>query len=237
MEKVVWSRIDRLAKKVKAINYLGGKCICCGEDSIFKLCFHHNDKNEKEENLNVLKYKRWTLIEKELLKCSLVCHNCHMKIHFQNGSDKNRRNINKKTFLKYKNKYKCERCGYDDNNSSLDFHHIDKDDKDFLCSDLSITYFNIEDLTNKIENELDKCIILCKNCHFYEHSDIEFYYKYKDLIIKKSLNIREIQPKIDRNKVKEMYESGMKQIEIAKYFNAGRGTISDIIKNLKNNEE
>ena len=61
---------------------------------------------------------------------------------------------------------------------------------------------------------------------------MEFYDKYKDLIIKKSLNIKEIQSKIDRNEVKKMYEGGMKQIEIANYFNAGRGTISDIIKNL-----
>ena len=39
--------------------------------------------------------------------------------------------------------------------------------------------------------------------------------------------------KIDRNKVNELYTSGTKQIEIAKYFGATKGTISNIIKELK----
>lgn len=33
--------------------------------------------------------------------------------------------------------------------------------------------------------------------------------------------------------VDELYESGMKQIEISKYFNASKGTISDILKKYK----
>jgi hypothetical protein len=65
-----------------------------------------------------------------------------------------------------------------------------------------------------------------------EHSDVEFYEKNKDAIIYKSLNLREIQPKVDRNKVKDLYESGVKQIEISKILNTRKSTISGIIKEL-----
>lgn len=98
---------------------------------------------------------------------------------------------------------------------------------------LGIQYNSLEDLTNKIEDELNKCQIICKNCHALKHSDLEFYEKYKDEIEKKSKNLKEVQPKIDRKKVKELYDNGIKQVDIAKYFKAKKGTISGIIKEIK----
>ena len=43
-------------------------------------------------------------------------------------------------------------------------------------------------------------------------------------------NYKEIQNKIDRDKVYKMYDSGMKQVEISKHFNVTKSTISKIIK-------
>jgi len=40
------------------------------------------------------------------------------------------------------------------------------------------------------------------------------------------------QSKISREIVYKMYTDGIKQIEIAKYFNASKGTISNIIKKM-----
>ena len=225
-------KIDRYAKKFKAITILGGKCEFCGENNFFKLEFHHLDSEKKEFNLNEIRGGRWSIIESEIKKCSLLCRNCHNEFHY-NDNIKNRNNTNKKTFFDYKNIFKCEICGYDKSNCSLDFHHNDSDDKDFDLSQISIIFNSVQDLTDKIEDELNKCTILCKNCHRIAHSDLEFIEKYKDVIIEKSENLKEKQSKIDREIVKNMYESGIKQIDIAKYFSAGKGTISGIIKELK----
>lgn len=227
----LWSRIDKYSKKLKAINYLGGCCSICGETHFFKLCFHHTESENKEFNISNIKNLRWSKIEEELNKCVLLCHNCHYKVHYENDK-KNRYKTNKKTYLEYKRINSCEKCGYEESDASLDFHHIDKNNKDFNMGEINITYSSLENLTYQLEKELDKCVVLCKNCHSLEHSDTEFFEKNKELIIKRSENLKEIQGKIDRDKVKELYNSGMRQVDIAKYFNAKKGTISDIIKKL-----
>lgn len=230
-DKKIWDKIDRYSKKLKAVEYLGGKCEMCGETNIFKLCFHHKDPNEKEFNFQEMRNSRWSKIEKEIVKCVVLCRNCHEKLHKDNDKV-NRYKINKKVFLEFKGVNGCEICGYNDCNSSLDFHHLNKNDKDFMIGENYITYNNIEDLTIKLAEELDKCIILCKNCHRIEHTDIDFFDKNKDEITKKSKTTKEVIKKIDRNEIKKLYENGMKQIEISKYFNASKGTISNIIKEL-----
>lgn len=235
MNKTDWKKINYLSKKYKAIQYLGGCCKECGETNLFNLEFHHKDENTKIESMTILKNYRWSKIEDEIKKCELLCRNCHNKFHY--GEDNTGRwKANKKIFLEFKGVDKCEKCGYNECNASLDFHHVNSDDKDFMLGDIYLPYNSIRDLTEKIENELNKCEVLCKNCHMIEHSDVEFYEKNKEAIIFKSLNMREIQSKVDRNKVKELYESGVKQIEISKILNTRKSTISGIIKELKLNK-
>lgn len=55
---------------------------------------------------------------------------------------------------------KCEKCGYDKCIAALDFHHINPEEKDFAISNSNI-YKNIEAL----KQEVDKCMLLCANCH------------------------------------------------------------------------
>ena len=59
---------------------------------------------------------------------------------------------------------KCQRCGYNEHLAPMEFHHTDPSEKDF----------NFGDVKNKkwdtIKGELDKCILLCSNCHRIEHS-------------------------------------------------------------------
>lgn len=232
MNKSDIKRIARIAKKIHSINILGGKCKKCGETNIFKLCFHHKEPNKKEFTISDLRRVRWSKLKTELKKCELLCNNCHYEYHYSNNKN-NKYTNNKKLFLQYKGICECERCGYNKNNAALDFHHNDSTKKDFILSDIKISFNNLKELTQKIENEINKCEIICKNCHSIEHSDVYFFEKHKDDIIKKSKNIKEIQSKIDREKVKELYENGMKQIEISKFFNASPGTICDIIKKIK----
>ena len=54
---------------------------------------------------------------------------------------------------------KCEKCGYDKYDGALDFHHLDPSKKDFDISRKKST--NID----KLKPELDKCILICSNCH------------------------------------------------------------------------
>ena len=54
---------------------------------------------------------------------------------------------------------KCILCGYDRHITSLTFHHIDPDSKAFNIS------HNLHRSWKSLVVELDKCILLCRNCH------------------------------------------------------------------------
>ena len=54
----------------------------------------------------------------------------------------------------------CQLCHYNKCNASLDFHHLDPNEKDFGISQNN-TYRNID----KMKQEVDKCILVCANCH------------------------------------------------------------------------
>jgi Zn finger protein HypA/HybF involved in hydrogenase expression len=76
-----------------------------------------------------------------------------------------KRNKNAKTraFIKeYKNSCSCKKCS-ESRNYVLDFHHLDPLQKDFNLGD-AVKYS-----LKKIENELEKCIVLCRNCHSEFH--------------------------------------------------------------------
>ena len=58
---------------------------------------------------------------------------------------------------------KCSECGGTFHIASYDFHHIDPNTKDFKPSDL---FARSKELLYK---ELDKCVLLCANCHRVHH--------------------------------------------------------------------
>lgn len=222
------------AKKIKAVKILGGKCEMCGEKHIAKLCFHHFDNKNKDEEIGNMLGGRWSLIESELVKCQLLCYNCHGELH-DNLLDKNDNLIkmarmNKNILLNYKNQIKCQKCDYDKNLKCLDFHHINAKDKLFEISTF-IRKMVCEDniIPSNIKEELDKCIVVCKNCHKFEHFNVEKFNIYKPKILKKCNTMREQLIPINREEVKKLYESGIKQIDIAKKFNISKGGISEII--------
>lgn len=221
-------KILKLAKRFKAIEHLGGCCINCKNNNWYHLDFHH----VKEKDIEVSKLLggyRWSKIEKELNKCVLLCSNCHIEHHFNERSSSDNRQISKKVYLEYKNNA-CEECGYDKCQASLCFHHLDESDKEIQFSDLNIRLNSLHDLTEKIIKELDKCSLLCNNCHRENHIDFEFYNKHMDIIIDKSKKIKENSPKVDVNLVIYMYKSGKRQVDIRKKLNVAKSTISGIIK-------
>ncbi len=68
----------------------------------------------------------------------------------------------KKELVQYKGG-KCEICGYNKSINVLQFHHINPEEKDFTIGSKS---YSLE----KLKREVDKCILLCANCHIEIHS-------------------------------------------------------------------
>lgn len=72
----------RLKLKIKAINFLGGKCnICNWSGHVAAFTFHHINPDEKDFEICGTNMKTWPALEKELLKCQLLCANCHRIVH------------------------------------------------------------------------------------------------------------------------------------------------------------
>jgi len=227
MNKRFNAKILSFAKKLKAIEYLGGKCKICGNDKWYNLEFHHNT-GKKECNINSLKEYRWSKIEKELKKCVLYCANCHQEYHFLKRNSKDNRQISKMVYIEYKGSI-CEECGYNKCQASLSFHHVDPSKKEFNIWSLNERINSIEELTENITKEFDKCQLLCKNCHRLKHTDILFFETNRNLILEKMKTMKE-RKIIDIKKVLEMYDSGLRQVDIRKELLLSKSTISDIIK-------
>lgn len=73
---------------------------------------------------------------------------------------------------------KCEVCGYNKNIAALEFHHKNPDQKEFQ---LDMRHFSNNSL-EKLQNELDKCILLCANCHRETHNEDLFINNISELI-------------------------------------------------------
>lgn len=79
-----YTRKRRIALKKKMVDLLGGKCSSCGYSRcVSALTFHHRDPEQKKFNLGDGYYHSWDETQQELLKCDLLCHNCHSELHFE----------------------------------------------------------------------------------------------------------------------------------------------------------
>ncbi|HVG21805.1 MAG TPA: HNH endonuclease signature motif containing protein [Blastocatellia bacterium] len=56
-------------------------------------------------------------------------------------------------------------CSYDRCFEALEFHHLDPTQKDFGISKKGYTRS-----WEKVKNEIDKCLLLCANCHREFHA-------------------------------------------------------------------
>lgn len=90
----------------------------------------------------------------ETLKTCAVCLN------------KQARRKMKRKCIEYKNN-KCERCGYSKCDKALSFHHLNPEEKEFQISTRLTKDWEV------IKVELDKCILVCSNCHMEIHEELE----------------------------------------------------------------
>ena len=86
-EKDAFNRycVERWQKrKLKAIEYKGGKCQRCGYDKYPDVLeFHHRDPTEKEATWTKMRLWGWEKTLTELDKCDMLCANCHREVHIE----------------------------------------------------------------------------------------------------------------------------------------------------------
>lgn len=62
---------------------------------------------------------------------------------------------------------KCVSCDYDKCISALEFHHLDPKEKDFSIGESGKTR-----AFEKMKEEVDKCVLVCANCHREIHAGL-----------------------------------------------------------------
>ena len=109
-----------------------------------------------------------------------ICKYCNKEFHDKkrpNGTKCNSCDLAKRRWKK-KSRFvnlkggKCVKCGYNKNVGALQFHHI----KDKI---VSLDTRNLDILTEDvILQELEKCILLCANCHAEEHCNYDQFERF-----------------------------------------------------------
>ena len=160
--------------KQQCYEYLGNKCSCCGKiQKVYD--FHHIKEKEYSINEGLNKKYSFEKLKSELDKCILLCGNCHAELHYEENIKINKLQIsllNKINRHKLKEECiqylggKCSLCSYDKCKDALVFHHINPEEKEFGIGDAIKRNFPFI----KIKPELDKCQLLCRNCHLEKHS-------------------------------------------------------------------
>jgi transcription elongation factor Elf1 len=122
---------------------MGGKM----SNIIYRECKHHG----------LVKFMGWN----DNGKIHYHCYECNKE------DVSNRRRELKKKAIEYKGG-KCSICGYNKSVRSLVFHHLDPKEKDF---DIGHSGYTLS--WEKVKKELDKCILVCANCHGELEDEIE----------------------------------------------------------------
>lgn len=176
------------------------------------------------ENVKILWCERHGWTEHVFYSGRYRCKKCYT---YYNAEKRKRY---KKELVEYKGG-KCEICGYDKCISALEFHHTDATKKDFSISET--TFSKSMDILKK---EVDKCILVCANCHREIHekereellNNMENYKKDCDLR-KRAIN------KINENEFLGLLEKGYSLKKLSEYYNVSISTIKRYKQILKEN--
>jgi hypothetical protein len=171
----------------KVVLFMGGKCEICGLETDYYEVYdcHYKNPEEKEYKVSALRHKDWdAVVVPELLKCALVCHNCHKSLTSQIARSNPIRSHQSRYNDKRNDSYKqrcigyigggCQICGLiTEDNNIYDFHHTDPSTKiSGIAKLISADWITI------VQPELDKCALLCGNCHASVHVG-----RYNDVIL------------------------------------------------------
>lgn len=151
---------------------LGGKCVDCNTNDLWKLEFDHINPSEKTKQITRMKPDDW---KKEKDNIKLRCGNCHRirNYHQQHETDsktvspqKSSSNSKKREIVKQikLNINKCQVCNWTSDNLEylsvvLDFDHLNPEEK---YKNISRMYSENIDI---ILNEIKCCRCICRSCH------------------------------------------------------------------------
>jgi hypothetical protein len=99
------------------------------------------------------------------------CRKIYNKIHYKQNKEKYKNQViqyrknNKERYQKYKSTLKCNQCN-EKHPSCLQFHHKDNN-KEYTIASIA-RCCSVE----KLQIEIDKCIVLCANCHAKLHYNL-----------------------------------------------------------------
>lgn len=116
-------------------------------EQIIKKCNKHGDVNHYKRK----RYNRPS--------CEYKCNKCNTE------AVSKRRRLLKQIGITYLGG-KCKDCNLvSEYQEVYDFHHLDPSNKDFNISSKGHTISEI-----RLKKELDKCVLLCSNCHRIRHA-------------------------------------------------------------------
>ena len=144
----------------------------------------------------------------------LRCKKCLVEYDYQ------KRHRIKEQLVEYKGG-KCEICGYNKCLNALDFHHRNPEEKEY-----ALNTANYNKSFEKLKKEVDKCILVCANCHreiHEEERDKEFLKTKTQFFPIKKID------KIDKDLVFKLINEGKTQPEIAKIINVSVGTLKRFV--------
>lgn len=90
------------------------------------------------------------------------CKNCYTQTKAA------RRSVIRNWLWDYKKNLKCKKCGISDYRV-LDFHHHDPSEKEICVASAVTGRWAID----RIQREIDKCEVLCSNCHRIVHWELK----------------------------------------------------------------
>lgn len=163
----------RLRRKAELVAAAGGQCVDCRYATcLAALEFHHCDATTKEFGVGNFSGSFERLLA-EVAKCDLLCANCHRQHHAL--EDANLVDMKPTAVSRRRTKLRavdwvggsCYGCDLAFAPQVFEFHHWDARDKDFGIATKGITR-----PWEKIVAELDKCVMLCANCHREVHAGI-----------------------------------------------------------------
>lgn len=142
---------------------------------------------------------------------TLKCKKCMVEYDYQ------KRHKIKAKLVEYKGG-KCEICGYDKCLNALDFHHKNPENKEF-----ALNTANYNKSFEKLKNEVDKCILICANCHRELHfSENE---KKRENFIYSNLNRAKAISKLNLDDILKDYENGLTQSDISAKYKVSLSTV------------
>ena len=120
---------------------------------------------------------------------------------------------------------RCQKCNY--SGFGLNFHHVDFQDKKFNFGNLIARKVSVT--PEELILELEKCSLLCSNCHIKEHFDNDRFDRLLPSIKQRAIEHKECPPKVDRQKVINLFAEGNSKASIARMVGCAKSTITYII--------